>query len=368
VADEYLLELKLRLRFGASGFRRRTFHRTGGCRAGAFEQAFAELSFGLAIAVIALSHPLTAARADCPDPKTALGVARTVEIDASTGGNYGTVTRQKKEPSFLQPKEVVLTFDDGPMPWITRSILDTLDHFCTKAMFFEVGEMARSHPAFTKDVISRGHTLGTHTMTHPFNLPRMAEAKAIGEIEAGFAAVSAAAGAPVAPFFRFPGLADSAALISYLRGRGIAVFTVDVVSNDSYIPDKSRLIERTLAAVDQQKGGIILFHDIKSVTAKALPEILAGLKARGYGVVQIKAKEPVHLLPEVVAALAADKNVARKRTGPLPFYAAVEPDRSAPIAALRAYANKKSAKRRDGSTEAARRTHHRSSRGAHHAR
>ena len=41
-----------------------------------------------------------------------------------------------------KPKEVVLTFDDGPMPWITKSILDTLDNHCTKATFFSVGRMA----------------------------------------------------------------------------------------------------------------------------------------------------------------------------------------------------------------------------------
>jgi peptidoglycan/xylan/chitin deacetylase (PgdA/CDA1 family) len=367
VADEYFRELKQRPRFGGASFHPQTSQRSCKYQVGAYARAVTRLSLRLAIVVISLSHPLSAARADCPDPKTALGVARTVEVDASTGGIYGSVTRQTKTPSLLLPKEVVLSFDDGPMPWITRSILDTLDRFCTKAMFFEVGQMALSHPAVTKDVLSRGHTLGTHTMTHPFNLPRIAEARAVAEIEAGFAAVAAAAGAPIAPLFRFPGLADSASLISYLRGRGIAAFTVDVVSNDSYIADKSRLIERTLAAVDRQKGGIILFHDIKSVTAKALPEILAGLKARGYGVVQIKAKEPVHLLPEVVAALAADKHATWKRTGLRPFYAAVEPDRSAPTAALRGYANKKSVKRQDNAAEAPRRTHHRP-RSLRHAR
>ena len=92
------------------------------------------------------------------------------------------------------------------------------------------------------------------------------------------------------------------------------VFTVDVVSNDSYIPDKSRLIARTLAVVDQHKGGIILFHDIKAVTAKALPDILAGLKARGYSVVHMQPKEPVQMLPDVVAEVTIDAGKTRTKT------------------------------------------------------
>ena len=89
-----------------------------------------------------------------------------------------------------------------------------------------------------------------------------------------------AAEQPIAPFFRFPGLSDSPALMSYLQERGIAAFTVDVVSNDSYIGDVNRLIARTLERVEADKGGIILFHDIKHVTARALPTILSELKAR----------------------------------------------------------------------------------------
>ncbi len=297
--------------------------------------------FKFAAALLFLTSTAPGAQADCTDPKTALGVSRIIEIDASKGGIYGAVTRQTKEPSFLKPKEVVLTFDDGPMPWITRSILDTLDRYCTKATFFEVGRMALEHPNVTQEVVARGHTLGAHTMTHPFNLARMDESATTDEIEQGFSAVALAAGTPIAPFFRFPGLADSPALISYLRTRGIAAFTVDVVSNDSYIPDKSRLIARTLAGIEQYQGGIILFHDIKAVTAKALPDILAALKARGYTVVRMRSKIPAQLLPEAVAEVTIDGGKTKRRRKH-PFYASVEPDRAATTAALRGYIKKKS--------------------------
>ena len=75
-------------------------------------------------------------------PDQGLGVARVVDIDTTNGPLFGDISRYPRERSFLAPKEVVLTFDDGPMPWITRSILDTLDRHCTRATFFSVGRMA----------------------------------------------------------------------------------------------------------------------------------------------------------------------------------------------------------------------------------
>ena len=45
------------------------------------------------------------------------------------------------------PKEVVLTFDDGPVPRYSNQILDILATQCVKATFFLVGEMARAHPS-----------------------------------------------------------------------------------------------------------------------------------------------------------------------------------------------------------------------------
>lgn len=257
------------------------------------------------LAAVAALAPSVALGETCPSPKTALGVERVVEIDPSSGPLYGEISVLKREERFLAPKEVVLTFDDGPMPWITKSILDTLDRFCTKATFFSVGRMAIAYPASVKDVLARGHTLGGHTWSHPLNLKRRSLARAKDEIERGFSAIAMAAGQPIAPFFRFPGLSDSDPMMAHLQERGIAAFTVDVVSNDSYISSPDRLISYTLDQVEKRQGGIVLFHDIKSATAKALPSILAGLKARGYKVVHMRSKTPLVPLDTYDAELAA---------------------------------------------------------------
>lgn len=246
------------------------------------------------VALLAMLVPVAAkAGAGCAAPDGGLGVSRIVEIDTSTGPLYGDMTKYAREDSFLGPKEVVLTFDDGPLSWITQSILDTLDRYCTKATFFSVGQMALAYPQMVKEVLARGHTLGSHTWSHPMNLKHLQLAKAQDQIDRGFAAVSLAAGQPIAPFFRFPGLNDSDPLLAHLQSRGIASFTVDVVSNDSYIANPTRLAQRTLHEIEARQGGIVLFHDIKASTTKALPEILEQLKARGYKIVHMRAKTPL---------------------------------------------------------------------------
>ena len=282
--------------------------------------------------LIAAYAPLSAQPAGaCDQTGRGIGVSRTIEIDATTGALFGSVTKQAREASFLKQKEVVLTFDDGPMPWVTKSILDTLDTFCTKATFFSVGRMALAYPVTVRDIVARGHTLGTHTFSHPYHLPSMKPAAAIAEIERGFAAVATAAGAPVAPFFRFPGLSDSASLLDRLQQRRIATFSVDVVSNDSFISDPQQLVTRTLAEVEANGGGIILFHDIKTVTAKALPHILSRLADKGYKIAHLVASAPAEPLPELMAEYAP--RIAKtipanaKNKVLLPFYGAIGPEK-----------------------------------------
>ncbi len=240
-------------------------------------------------AVVFLSTGAIAADGKCADKDGGLGVSRIVEIDTSTGPLFGDMSRYAREASFLGPKEVVLTFDDGPLAPVTNPILDTLDKFCTKATFFSVGRMALAYPAIVKDIIARGHTFGGHTWSHA-NLKASGYVKAVDEIERGFAAMTLAAGQPVAPFFRFPYLNDTDPLLAHLQSRGIAAFTVDVVSNDSYYGNVERLIEHTMHDAMARDGGILLFHDIKSVTARALPEILTQLKAKGFKVVHMRPK------------------------------------------------------------------------------
>ena len=135
-----------------------------------------------------------------------LGVARTIAINAEAAPLHGAV--QYDAPSLLRDGEVVFTFDDGPLPVHTRKILSALKDHCTKATFFMVGRMAVANPAMVREVAAYGHTIATHTWSHK-NLKQRRTRRGAGEIELGISAIQHALGEPVAPFFRFPYLAES---------------------------------------------------------------------------------------------------------------------------------------------------------------
>jgi peptidoglycan/xylan/chitin deacetylase (PgdA/CDA1 family) len=62
---------------------------------------------------------------------------------------------------------ILITIDDGPDLHDTPRILDLLDSYNTKAIFFMIGEKVRAHPELAREVIRRGHEIGNHTFSHP---------------------------------------------------------------------------------------------------------------------------------------------------------------------------------------------------------
>ena len=118
-------------------------------------------------------------------PPGALGVSRTLVVDPNEHPRIGSM--QYPETLPLDDHEVVLTFDDGPLPRYTSRVLETLASECVKATFFMVGQMARAYPAMVRRVYDEGHTVANHTQNHPIR--KMSAAQAAREIEEGFASL-----------------------------------------------------------------------------------------------------------------------------------------------------------------------------------
>lgn len=225
----------------------------------------------------------------CMDGSNRLSVSRIVTVDTSLGGIYGSLKR--KDTKLLRDKEVILTFDDGPVPKRTRAILKALENHCAKATFFAVGTMSLAYPRTLRLVEKAGHTVASHTWRHA-RLPSIGFSRAKSEIEKGLAAVSAALGRPAAPFFRFPYLRDTRALLKYVTKRNLTTFDVDVVSGDTDGYGVKRMVRATMSRLRKRGRGILLFHDIKKVTTRALPHILTALHKEGYKVVHVVPKDP----------------------------------------------------------------------------
>jgi peptidoglycan-N-acetylglucosamine deacetylase len=227
-----------------------------------------------------------------------------VEIDTAGGPAFGF--DQYKAHDFLAQKEVVLTFDDGPQKIHTELVLAALANHCTKATFFSIGKMALGYPEIIRDVIKQGHTVGTHTWSHADLRTKKTGAAAIDEIERGISGVKRAVGGPIAPFFRYPFLRDSADTLAHLRGRNIAVFSTDIDSFDFKFRNPEQTVKSVMDKLDKKGKGIILMHDIQPTTAKSIPLLLTELKAKGYKVVHLKAKGEVATLAEFDAIIEKD--------------------------------------------------------------
>ena len=85
----------------------------------------------------------------------------------------GIGSMQYRQTLPLNDHEVVITFDDGPLPPYSNIILDTLASQCVKATYFLIGRMAHQYPSIVRRIYNAGHTIGTHTENHPLALQRL---------------------------------------------------------------------------------------------------------------------------------------------------------------------------------------------------
>jgi len=269
-----------------------------------------------ALAVPAPAAAPVPAKAACANPD-ALGIARVVEIDTTGGPGFGF--EHFKQLDFLRDKEVVLTFDDGPWPVNTPSVLKSLADQCTTGIFFSIGKHATYYPEILKQVLAAGHTIGSHTWSHAtLTDKKLTEQQRKEEIEKGVSAVKwALGGVSPAPFFRFPALQHPPEMVTYLGTRNIAMFSCDLDSFDFKARNPQQVIDVTMKKLDKLGKGIILMHDFHKHTAEALPELLSKLKAGGYKVVKMVAKAPVQSLPQYDEEILKDAKLPTVSTRPV---------------------------------------------------
>jgi peptidoglycan/xylan/chitin deacetylase (PgdA/CDA1 family) len=162
--------------------------------------------------------------------------------------------------------------------------------------------------------------VGTHTWSHK-DLARNPYAKDIDlaeqEMEMGISAVHmAAAGGPVAPFYRFPDLQHPPQLLEYLAQRNIGIFSTDIDSRDFKIHKPEQVIKSVMGQLEKRGKGIILMHDFQRNTAETLPQLLQQLKAAGYKVVHMVPKGQVTTIPKYDEMVTSQDKLSSNNTRP----------------------------------------------------
>lgn len=237
------------------------------------------VALGLGLIIATAAAPAAA----CPGG--ALGTSRQIAVDAHAYPRVGVMQYRQSLP--LADHEVVLTFDDGPLPPSTERVLSALAAECVKATFFITGRQAKAHPDLVRRIYDAGHTVGMHSQNHPLLFNRISEARAAQEIEQGLASLKSVLGPnrTLAPFFRVPGLGRTASVEAYLQRRSIVVWSADTEASDWRKNTPDRVMQLALSRLEARGRGILLLHDIQPRTAAMLPSLLKELKRRGFRIV-----------------------------------------------------------------------------------
>ena len=220
---------------------------------------------------------------------TAKGILAELAADVQQVSEMRVESDLETSGTRLPAKSLVLTFDDGPHAKRTDQILAILKRFDVKAVFFQVGRNVAAGsplPKLTragvagKHVIEAGHALGNHSYSHAL-LPPLSDAEIADQIEQTNSALRTLRPGAVA-LFRPPYGARNDKVLAAVRARRMKSVLWNVDSKDWADPIPLSIANRVVRAVDGERRGILLFHDIQQQTVEALPAILETLQARGY--------------------------------------------------------------------------------------
>ena len=182
-----------------------------------------------------------------------------------------------------RPRNVALTFDDGPHPLITPWILDQLDREHIKATFFLVGKQATLYPELVREILQRGHTIGTHSYSH-YSFRSLSAQEVEQDLVKSRLAIREACGLTVT-LFRPPGGYCDATVRAAAGALGLTIcfWTCNITS----FPGADGI--RIAGALSKQAadGGIILLHNGEDETLDTLPHLIPELKRLGLGFVTL---------------------------------------------------------------------------------
>jgi peptidoglycan/xylan/chitin deacetylase (PgdA/CDA1 family) len=179
-----------------------------------------------------------------------------------------------------------LTFDDGPNPDATPSILATLASAGVPAAFFLVGRHVRHFPELARAVAAGGHAIGNHTESH-VKLHLLGPARVAQEIGAAHRSIVEVTG--VSPrMFRAPHGYRNPFVSRIARQYGYSVMGWTFGVWDTARPGAEEIRRRMRAKL--RPGSVLLLHDgdgydpagDRRQTAKALPGIIDDVRAAGY--------------------------------------------------------------------------------------
>jgi peptidoglycan/xylan/chitin deacetylase (PgdA/CDA1 family) len=226
--------------------------------------AIAERMGSDASAIVSLNH-LDASAALRPDRPLVIPVYRAAEP------GVGSLVIRRANPAA---RNVALTFDIEIDAATLYGFLDVLRQRGIHGTFFVTGRWVMAFPDAARAIVSDGHEIGNHSLTHP-SFARIGLDGAASEIEQTERIISEVTGVSSRPYFRFPYGDATAATADIVAREGFVAYHWS--ADDGAIPG---WLDWAGQHPDEANGAILLLHGRASSVA-ALPGWLDRLAALG---------------------------------------------------------------------------------------
>ncbi len=192
---------------------------------------------------------------------------------------------------FIMPKSsnIYLTFDEGYEYGFTGEILDVLKEKNVKAVFFVTLPYARDNAQLVQRMIDEGHIIGNHTTTHPSGgLQQYDAQKQIDDIDQVTQYVNEHYGYSM-NLFRFPEGSFSEQSLAIVNALGYTPVFWSFAYKDWDVNNQPDISESLANALDKAHGGAIyLLHAESETNTKMLPDLIDGLREKGYSLELLK--------------------------------------------------------------------------------
>lgn len=226
---------------------------------------------------------------------------RVWQVEAETGLirklRYEVIPRPLEMERYgaQDPRQIALTFDDGPDSVATARILDALKAQNAPATFFVVGKAALAAPELLQRAIDEGHIVGSHSFSHP-HMEDLSPFLARAELSANRSLVEGMIGrSPLIyrpPYVRGPGpISEHEAMVfAALKDEGYYVAGSDIVPSDWAGISAEEIVRQVFDGLDKGGGNVIVLHDGRSTgmhTAEAVALLVPALRQAGYEIVPL---------------------------------------------------------------------------------
>jgi peptidoglycan/xylan/chitin deacetylase (PgdA/CDA1 family) len=178
--------------------------------------------------------------------------------------------------------------------YANTEVIDILEREKVPATFFLAAKWVERYPDLTKRLVASPlWEVGSHSYQHKgftpscYTLATLASAEMANDVTKSFATLAPFGGNQV-PYFRFPGLCVDDAAMAAIAPTKVSVIHGDVASGDAFGTNARAIVDQVLTRV--KPGSIVVLHITKAnapKTQEALPDIISGLRAKGYELVKV---------------------------------------------------------------------------------